>query len=290
MTRIRRTLRRIQALPPGGHPLRLGVCALVGLLCWTLPLLSGGQERAQEPNLEAGLEASFHRWQPTPAEPQAVAEVLAETEVETAPDKPSWARYGLDVGSALAESLFSRMDRAIDFGGLPSLNFWLMAKIFLVLIGLLLAIWLGTYLYQRLSQPESPHRTAPSPVPRADAPAPREAGGWRRELEKILFAGDQAAGDQEASDLTPGELARALEALWWWIARSLAGSRADASWTSGDLLRHTGRRDLRGHLAILDTLRYGSDGPPLASARGELRELLQRFDQALGPQAGEARS
>lgn len=278
MTGIRRTLRHARALVPGIPSRGLWLGSLVGLLCLASPILAAGQETSSAPARERIAEAGLDEWSPTAAEPGALEEVLAATEVEAAPETISWGHYGLDLGNTLMRSLTSFLDRSIHFGGLPSFDFRLMAKIFLVLIGLLLAIWLGAYLYRRVSRPKAAPGNAPPSISPTEAAAARGGGSWRRELDRLLAAGD----------LTPEALATALEALWWWLARSLAGERADASWTSGDLLRHTGRRELRSHLAALDALRYDTEDSLGADRGPDLRELVRRFDQALSPQLSEA--
>jgi hypothetical protein len=92
--------------------------------------------------------------------------------------------------------------------------------------------------------------------------APRDAAAWRAELERRLAA---------------GRIPEALEALWWWLARSLAGGEAEADWTSRDLVARSRREDLRGLVRRLDAFTYGPRQPGVEDLRG----LLGRLEEAL---------
>jgi uncharacterized protein DUF4129 len=106
------------------------------------------------------------------------------------------------------------------------------------------------------------------PVTAAAAPAaPLDAAGWRAELERRL---------------AEGRVPEALEALWWWLARSLAGSRAEPDWTSRDLVARSRRDDLQGDrlrdlVRRLDAFTYG----PRPPAPDDLRALLGRLEETL---------
>ena len=89
-----------------------------------------------------------------------------------------------------------------------------------------------------------------------------DAAGWRAELDRRLAA---------------GRTAEALEAAWWWLARSLAGSRAEPDWTSRDLMTRVGRPDLAGLVRRLDAFIYGPRRPALDDVRG----LVARLEEAL---------
>lgn len=94
-------------------------------------------------------------------------------------------------------------------------------------------------------------------------PAPRAAGAddaaaWRGEAERRL---------------AEGRLAEALEAVWWWLARALAGERADPSWTGRELLLHAGRRDLAPVVRRLEAMTYGPVRPAAAEVHGFVAEL-----------------
>ncbi len=94
-----------------------------------------------------------------------------------------------------------------------------------------------------------------------DQPA-RDAKAWRRRLDEALAAGD-----------VPG----ALEAAWWWLARSLGAEVVDPAWTSGELVRRCRRDDLRPPVGVLDGLTFGPRLPSVA----EVRSLVARLEGAL---------
>ncbi len=98
-------------------------------------------------------------------------------------------------------------------------------------------------------------RTSPvvtRPVaPGAAARAP-ERDEWLTELRARLARGDVPA---------------ALEALWWWFARSLSGAAAESSWTSRELLAHASRPELAPLAAALDRLLYGETRPSVEDVR-----------------------
>jgi hypothetical protein len=105
----------------------------------------------------------------------------------------------------------------------------------------------------------------PAPLPAGDTrPAlfMWDEAVWRRELEKRLGSSDVAG---------------ALEALWWWLARSVEGLRVSDSWTSGDLLASARRPGLRNPLRRLERMMYGSRKPSV----DEVRELLRSLEQQL---------
>ncbi len=101
----------------------------------------------------------------------------------------------------------------------------------------------------------------------ADAPdaAPSlDRSAWRRRLEERLSSGDVAG---------------ALEALWWWLAVSLSpDSRIDASKTTRELLETAHRLELARLGSSLDVLMYGRRIP----SPGDVTACLARFEEHLG--------
>jgi hypothetical protein len=95
------------------------------------------------------------------------------------------------------------------------------------------------------------------------APPPeRGRADWRQELDRRLASGDVAG---------------ALEALWWWFAREVASEHVDASWTSHELLARCGRRELAPLATALDRLLYGAERPDVSDLlrfRGRIEEAL----------------
>jgi hypothetical protein len=90
--------------------------------------------------------------------------------------------------------------------------------------------------------------------------AGRDAAAWRDELEGRLLAGDVAG---------------ALEAAWWWLARSLLGDAVDAAWTGREVLDRAGRPDLLPLVRRLDLLAYGPRRPRVEEVRGYARTLAE---------------
>jgi hypothetical protein len=105
-----------------------------------------------------------------------------------------------------------------------------------------------------------PAQEAPQPA-RVSAPAPaRDAAAWRAELERLLAA---------------GEVAAALEAAWWWLARALLGERVDPSFTGRELVERSGRRDLLPLIRRFDVLAYGPRRPEPEEVRGFAARLAE---------------
>lgn len=95
----------------------------------------------------------------------------------------------------------------------------------------------------------------------------RDAAAWRAELEALLAA---------------GRVTEALAAAWWWLARALAGERADPSWTGRELLSHTGRRDLLPAVRRLEAFTYGGRRPAPAELSRLTDDLIARVEGASG--------
>ena len=103
---------------------------------------------------------------------------------------------------------------------------------------------------------------AGSAVALGAAPATWDAAAWRAELERRL---------------SEGRIAEALEALWWWLARSVAGERAEPDWTGRELVARARREDLRDLVRRLDAFTYG----PRRPAAEDLRRLLGRLEERI---------
>jgi hypothetical protein len=89
-----------------------------------------------------------------------------------------------------------------------------------------------------------------------------DAAAWRLELDHLL---------------AQNRTAEALSAFWWWLARSLAGARAEATWTGRDLLSWSRRDDLRPLIRQLEVMRYG----PRQSSIAEIQRLASRLEADL---------
>ena len=94
-------------------------------------------------------------------------------------------------------------------------------------------------------------------------PPALDRSAWRREIESRLKSGDVAG---------------ALEALWWWLAASLTVNEAiDESWTTRELLVRARRPELLRAGFGLDVLMYGRTSPSVA----DVGACLARFEKEL---------
>jgi hypothetical protein len=197
---------------------------------------------------------------PVTADRDLLGEILAESGVaRDAPSAP-WRDYATDmtrrfVGGiqsllGLSDGATDLLTRAIGFG----------AAALVVAAVVMLAIRVVQSM--RASRRPPPTATSVRETRSPGATVGPGADVWRRRLEDALAA---------------GEATRALEALWWWLARSLLARDVDASWTSGELLRAAGRNDLRPPVSRLDALTYGRATPRTP----EVRSLLDDLEEAL---------
>lgn len=199
-----------------------------------------------------------------PADPAALERALAE--VDRAPVPPESSYLG-ELGRALQEALTEALLRGARMLHLSKQTFLVLAVAVAALALLLLARALWPRFRRR---PRSLERgeLAASPAPAAAL----DAAGWRKELDRRL---------------AEGRIPEALEALWWWLARSLAGAAAEPDWTSRDLVARSRRDDLQGDdlqgdqlrdlVRRLDVLTYGPHPPAVEDLRG----LLGRLEETL---------
>ena len=193
---------------------------------------------------------------PGHADPGLLEQALAG--VERTPPGPSFADWAQAVARALADALTRWLSPLRELAAShPREMEWLA----LILLALLTALALVLTL-RALQRPGAPVRAAAPRIERRARGVSRDASGWRAELERRLAAGDGRG---------------AAEALWWWIATSLAGPQAGASWTGRDLLEQARRPDLLPLAAGLDRLVYG----PVPPGPAEVRALLSRAEAAL---------
>lgn len=196
------------------------------------------------------------------ADRQALAEIVAEHGVATAPETPGLSAYARDLGDAVVDWLTLRLDRvapgmAAFVAGLARVGAGVVFAVALVLLALLLYRVARRHLAGR-----EPRETAPA---RAAAAAGEEPPGadWAAEIRRRLAAGDVAA---------------ACEALWWWLARALVRDGVESSWTSRELLARAGRSDLAPPVRRLDRMIYG----PAAPAVDDVRRLWSELEEAVG--------
>lgn len=189
-------------------------------------------------------------------------EVLTRTRVVRAPAGPHLGSYI----QALAGALARWISRA--FRMRPDLSGDIALAVDVAALGLLAAALsaLAIGLWRRLA----PRRTPPAAAlssewQTVDRPASArwDRSRWRRRIDERLSSGD---------------IAGALEAVWWWFATSLdLEGVIDASWTTRELLRRAGRPELSRAAAALDVLMYGRRAPSPAevvSCMGRLEEIL----------------
>jgi hypothetical protein len=182
---------------------------------------------------------------PAQADPELVRRVLRETGVDqTVPPAP-WSGYVETLGEAFSNWLSVRFRGGRELVVVVrAIAPWAAAILLLVVVALVIAVLVLALRGRR----RRVRREPPAPVAMAPAALPRRRDrlGWWAELERRLAAGD---------------VALALEALWWWFACSIATLRVDPSWTSGELLERFGRLDLRAQGRALDRMIYGAARP-----------------------------
>ena len=194
-----------------------------------------------------------------PADLELVRRILEETGVDQTPPAPGWSAYFETLAEAFAEWLVRHFPRLQGLQSLPRRLGPAAALLGVALVVAVLFLIARTTVRRRqIAARARPAATAPA-TPRILERGRRE---WRHELERRL-----AAGDVEG----------ALEALWWWFARSVSAGRVDAAWTSRELLASSDRADLMPEAGTLDRLLYGFERPDADA----LRRFLVRLEAAL---------
>jgi hypothetical protein len=191
------------------------------------------------------------------ADRAVLARVLASSRVDRVPAPPASSYFG-ELATSFTEAVVAALMRGARMFHLSRTAFLvLVSLVVLAMLGLAIRALLPALRRMRLARPDATPASRPAPVPERDAAA------WRAELEARLAAGETAA---------------ALLALWWWLARSLAGGRAEADWTSRELVAQARRPDLAPLARRLDSLTYGPGHPTVE----DVRALAGRLEAALG--------
>ncbi|MEM7051698.1 MAG: hypothetical protein AAF604_18670 [Acidobacteriota bacterium] len=224
----------------------------------------GADQTEQEPpesEAPAGDEAELSEYEPVDlaavaADREGLEGIYRQQKIVARAEEPGAADYL----SYAIKTWFETLTRRVV---LPSLA----PKTVLVLIASVViasALTVFAWFLLALVGQRRPRRRATLAGPLVGEPAdgPLDATAWWRIFGQRLRSGDADA---------------ALEALWWWLARSLAGSEADPSWTGRELLRRAERLDLRDSVGRLDRLRYGPEG----AALGEVERLASRLEASL---------
>ncbi len=195
-----------------------------------------------------------------PADRALLERVLASSGVERTPAPPE-SSYAGELVRAAVEILMAAVKRGA--GMLHLSQTALTTAVFVaVAVALFLVVRALLPRLRRGRRPQVPAVLAGVAATTATTGRELDAAGWRAELERRLAA---------------GRTAEALEAVWWWLARSLAGSRAEPDWTSRDLMTQAGRPDVAGLIRRLDAFIYGPCRPALEDVRG----LVARLEEAL---------
>lgn len=209
------------------------------------------------PPAAAGLELAGAQ-----ADGATIKAIVADTGVDTTVPGPSVGAYLESLGTRLAEHVIGFVHPSSrTVGVLLELATWIAAAVIVVAVGLLLYRLLRFLLRTRIGPPQTGREAVSVTRPRPGA-ATHDAAAW------------WSAFEAARSD---GRVADALRALWWWLARSLAGDTADDSWTSSDLARRTEEPGLVAALRNLDLLVYGPAEPSpeqVARLTDDLRRLV----------------
>jgi hypothetical protein len=201
-----------------------------------------------------------------PAPPHATADqalverILVESGVERAAGDPSIPEYFAALSQAVVRWLLARM---APLGGLFGTE--VVGVVAWTLVGVILVLFMVAAV-RRLG------RTRPA----ARAPVALPVAGERGPGDLVVAPPERLRAEIEAH-LDTGDAPLALKALWWWLARSLAGPEAEAAWTSRELLARARRTDLAPLARDYDRLAYGTTALDAA----DVRSLLTRLERAL---------
>lgn len=216
--------------------------AVLGIGAWMALAATPVASQAQPDPELASIEAEWA--EPQSAEPNRARldRIYAEHDLDLYTERAGWAAYLGYLLERLDDWIAVRVTGFLNrlLGSSTAWRNAIYGVIGAALVALL--VWLALLLRSMLRQREP--EQAPEVEVRAPSPAAggADAAAWRAELDRRL-----AAGDLEA----------ALEAAWWWLACSLAGSRVNPAWTSRELLVAAGRPDLGPAVRGLDAMIYG---------------------------------
>lgn len=200
---------------------------------------------------------------PSRADLDVLHDVLTRTRVMATPAGPTFASYVQALAGGLARWISRALRTRPDLSEDLALAVEVAALALIAAALSALAIWLWRRLAARRNLPaaEGP-RTEWQTAPRTGT-GTWDRSRWRSRIDDLLSSGD---------------LAGALEAVWWWFATSLdLDGVIDTSWTTRELLRRAGRPELSRAAVVLDVLLYGRRVPSRAevvSCVGRLEEIL----------------
>jgi hypothetical protein len=191
-----------------------------------------------------------------PAERTVLERVLADSAVERVPAPPESSYFG-ELAQRAQMALLDLLVKGGNMLRLPR-PVYLAITLGLAAIALFLLLRLLLPRLRRRAMIQETGDVTELDLP----PAARSAAAWRAELERHL---------------AEGRVAEALEALWWWLARSVAAGKVEPDWTSRDLVTRSRREDLRDLVRRLDAFTYG----PRRPAVEDLRRLVGGVEEAL---------
>jgi hypothetical protein len=192
------------------------------------------------------------------ADAPLVRTLYQETRATRELPDPSWGEYARVVGRRLAVWLGDHIKALGPVGGLVVRAFgYGILALALATLGVLLWRWGGGLWRRRL--PARAAATIVEPASSSLAPTRVRPISWRDRIEEQLALGRVDA---------------ALEAVWWWLASSVADREIQASATSRELLERTGRRDLAPHTRALDRMMYG----PVRPSTLDIRRFVGRLE------------
>lgn len=191
---------------------------------------------------------------PPVADRQLLERLMEQGGVSTETSRPKATEYVADTVNGallrLSEWLFG--SSSLDETAVQVVQ-WMIV----VLVALLALMLVGQWV--RWWRRQTPPAVRASEVEALEPAAPLDVD-WRAELERRLDRGDAPA---------------ALEALWWWLAERLEQGEAEASWTTRELARRAGRRDLMPLVGRWDRLAYGGGAVEVDNVRGLWLSLRQ---------------
>lgn len=195
---------------------------------------------------------------PVPADQELMRRLLEQQGVAQALPPPAWTEYLMHLVRTALERLLEPLFRHLPAAGLArGLLFFSMA-VAVIALGALVVRALAR---RRRRKPATATEPAAAGAAREAARSLGPADFWNR-LDAHLAGGDVAA---------------ALEALWWWLAVSVAREPVDPSWTTRELLARAGRGDLGAFSVVLDRLTYAAARPQAS----DVRAFAERLQAAL---------
>lgn len=201
------------------------------------------------------------------ADRQLLDDIFERQGMTATRSKPGFGAYLQDVGSAVGRTVASWL--SVRLGGLSGTTSQLIGYIAYALLAILavfVLILIGRALWRYYGRPRSGDEELRDLRPAAQSAA--DGVAWDSVLQEAVQAGD---------------VSRAIEALWWWLAETL-GCHADGSWTSRELVQRAGRRDLLPQVRRLDRLLFSPQVPAMGDVEGLWHDLQQLAPHAASQQ------